>query len=261
MSKLSKNPLKIQSMFSSIAPRYDLLNRLLSFGRDTYWRRFAVNQLPHIEDGMFLDVATGTGDVAIEIVKHIPNSRVIGMDFSEEMLEMGRKKIIKKGCQKQIELHFGDITYMPFKDKTFDAAIIAFGIRNISDYRTGIGEMARVVKEGGKVVILEFTPLERKPFTPLEKLSNGASPSFLTGFTSLQSRFLKFPFRLYLSKVLPVIGGIISGRKGAYKYLSDSVLDFPNPDKLKKIMGETGLKEVKYYTLTSGIVAVHVGIK
>ncbi|MEE8329592.1 MAG: bifunctional demethylmenaquinone methyltransferase/2-methoxy-6-polyprenyl-1,4-benzoquinol methylase UbiE [Thermodesulfovibrionia bacterium] len=236
MNKLAKNPFKIQAMFSSIAPRYDLLNKLLSFGRDRYWRRFAVSHLPKIEAGKFLDLATGTGDVAVEIVKqHTPDTRVIGIDFSKQMLELGRKKILKKGYQNQIDIGFGDATSMPFEDKTFDAAIIAFGIRNIPDYRAGINEMARVVKEGGTIVILEFT--------------------------NAQTRLFKWPFRLYLTKILTSIGEIISGRKGAYRYLSDSVLDFPEPEKLKKIMEETGLKDVRYYTLTLSIVAVHVGTK
>lgn len=236
MNTLSKNPSKIQAMFSSIAPRYDLLNRVLSFGRDRYWRRFAVNQLPVKKGGVFLDVATGTGDVALEVVKqHAQNTQVIGIDFSNQMLDLGREKIIKMGYQKQIELRFGDITSLSFKDTTFDAAIIAFGIRNIPDYKSGIMEMARVVKYGGKIVILEFS--------------------------SAQERFFKGLFRLYLTKALPLIGEIISGRKGAYRYLSNSVLDFPGPEELKKIMEDIGLKEVKYYTLTFGIVAVHIGIK
>jgi demethylmenaquinone methyltransferase/2-methoxy-6-polyprenyl-1,4-benzoquinol methylase len=236
MNKSAKDSLKIQAMFSSIAPRYDLLNRLLSLGRDRYWRRFAVNQLPKMEAGMFLDGATGTGDVAIEIIKqHVADTRVIGIDFSEQMLEFGRKKIVKMGYQNQIDLRFGDITSLPFEDKTFDAAIIAFGIRNVKDYKQGIHEMTRVVKDGGKVVILEFTPS--------------------------QNWLLKWPYHIYFTKVLPLIGEVISGRKGAYKYLPDSVLDFPNPEELGKIIQGIGLKEVKYYTLTLGIVAVHVGIK
>ena len=235
MSELAKNPLKIQSMFSAIAPRYDLLNKLLSLGRDRYWRRFAVNQLPAIKKGLFLDAATGTGDVALEIIKQRPDARVIGVDFSDKMIELGKEKILETGNQDKIELRLGDITSLPFEDKTFDAAIIAFGIRNIPDYKKGIGEMARVVKDGGEITILEFT--------------------------SVQSHFFKLPFRLYLIKVLPIIGGIFSGRKGAYKYLSDSVLDFPNPEEFKKIMEEIGLKKVKYYPLTFSIVTVHVGIK
>ncbi len=235
MNELTKNPLKIQSMFSSIATKYDLLNSLLSFGRDRYWRKFAVGQFPKIKGGLFLDAATGTGDVALEIVKQRPDSRVIGVDFSEQMVELGKKKILNTSYQNKIEIRSGDITSLPFENETFDASIIAFGIRNIPDYKKGIREMARVVKGGGKVIILEFT--------------------------SVQSQFFKLPFRLYLTRVLPAIGGIISGKKDAYKYLSDSVLDFPGPEEFKKIMEETGLKEVSYYPLTFSIVTVHVGVK
>ncbi len=236
MNKPSKNPLKIQAMFSAIAPRYDLLNRLLSFGRDRYWRRFAVKQLPDIEGGMFLDVATGTGDVAVEIVRQYNRkTRVIGTDFSEQMLELGRKKIEELGCQGQIDLRFGDVTNLPFDDRTFDAAIIAFGIRNIPDYKKGIQEMTRVLKAGGRIVVLEFT--------------------------SVQSRFSRSLFRLYLTRILPVMGGFISGKKTAYKYLSDSVIDFPAPGEFKKIMEDSGLREVNFYPLTFSIVTVHVGTK
>jgi demethylmenaquinone methyltransferase/2-methoxy-6-polyprenyl-1,4-benzoquinol methylase len=235
MAGISKNPQTIQSMFSSIAPRYDLLNRLLSFGRDRYWRRFAVNLLPKKKDGMFLDVASGTGDIALEIIRQSPDTKVIGIDFSEQMLQLGKKKIIDTGHQDRIELRFGDVTAIPYEDKTFDASIIAFGIRNIPDYKKGIREMARVLHDGGTLVILEFT--------------------------SLQSRFFQMIFRFYLQKILPFIGGIISGKKKAYTYLSDSVLDFPGPVELKKIMEDSGLRDVKYYPLTFSIVTVHVGIK
>lgn len=236
MNKLSKNPFKIKAMFSSIAPRYDFLNRLLSFGRDIYWRRFAVNQLTDTDGGLFLDVATGTGDVAIEIVRqHVFNTRVVGIDFSAGMLKMGRAKIAEKGYQRQIDFCFGDATFLPFEDKTFDAAIIAFGIRNLSDYKSGIKEMMRVIKEGGRVVILEFP--------------------------RIQNRLFGKPFHFYLTKVLPCIGEIVSGGKGAYKYLPDSVLDFPEPEELKKIMEHAGLQAVTYSKLTFGVVAVHIGIK
>ncbi len=236
MNKPAKNPEKIQSMFSSIAPRYDMLNRLLSFGRDRHWRRFAVDKLPKADSGKFLDVATGTGDVSIEIVKqHAPGTKIIGVDFSKEMLKLGREKIVALNYQDQIELRHGDATSLPFEDDVFDAAIIAFGIRNVPDYNKGISEMARVLKKGGKAVILEFT--------------------------SIQSRFFHSLFRIYLGKVLPMIGGLISGRKKAYKYLSDSVIDFPNAEELKQIMETTGLKDVTYYKLTFSIVTVHVGTK
>lgn len=236
MDKSAKDPVKIQTMFSTIAHRYDLLNRVLSLGIDRYWRRFAVNQLPKVEKPFFLDVATGTGGVAIEIAKkYSPNVKVVGVDFSDKMLEIGKKKVRRAGYQNRIELRPGDVTSLPFEDNTFDAAIIAFGIRNVQDHKQGIKEMRRVVKNNGKVVILEFT--------------------------STQNRFLKAPYCFYITKILPFIGEIVSGKKGAYKYLPSSMLDFPSPEEFKKTMEEAGLQGVKYYKLTFGITAVHVGDK
>ncbi len=236
MDKSAKDPAKIQMMFETIAHRYDLLNRVLSLGIDRYWRRFAVNQLPKVEKPFFLDVATGTGDVAIEIAKkYSPNVKVVGVDFSDKMLELGKKKVRKAGYQDRIELRPGDVISLPFEDNTFDAAIIAFGIRNVQDHKQGIKEIGRVIKSNGKVVILEFT--------------------------SIQNRFLKAPYCFYITKILPFIGEIVSGKKGAYKYLPSSMLDFPGPDKFKKIMEEAGLQNVKYYKLTFGITIVHVGTK
>ena len=235
INEASKDPAKISSMFSSIAPRYDLLNRLLSLGFDRCWRRFAVNQLPKSENAKFLDVATGTCDVALEIVKRYPDAKVVGVDFSEGMLELGREKVKKAGLQDRIEVRFADVTSLPFEDNTFDASIIAFGIRNVQDYRKGIEELGRVLKSGGKVVILEFT--------------------------SIQNRFFRRPYRFYITKILPLIGEIISGKKGAYKYLPSSMLDFPGPEEFKKTIEEAGLQDVKYYKLTFGITAVHVGTK
>jgi demethylmenaquinone methyltransferase/2-methoxy-6-polyprenyl-1,4-benzoquinol methylase len=235
INEASKDPAKISSMFSAIAPRYDLLNRLLSLGFDSCWRRFAVKQLPKIDNAKFLDVATGTCDVALEIVKRYPDAKVVGVDFSEGMLELGKEKVKKAGLQDRIEVRFADVTALPFDDNTFDASIIAFGIRNVQDYRKGIEELGRVLKSGGKVVILEFT--------------------------SIQNRFFRKPYRFYITKILPFIGEIISGKKGAYKYLPSSMLEFPGPEEFKKVIEETGLQDVKYYKLTFGITAVHVGTK
>jgi len=234
-NKASKDPAKIRTMFSSIAPRYDLLNRVLSLGLDSYWRAFAVNQLPGSENASYLDVATGTCDVAMEIVKTYPNAKVVGVDFSEGMLELGKEKVKKAGLQDRIEVRFADVTALPFDDNTFDASIIAFGIRNVHDYITGIKELGRVLKSGGKVVILEFT--------------------------SIQNRFFRMPYRFYITKILPFIGEIISGKKGAYKYLPASMLEFPGPEEFKRVIEEAGLQDVRYYKLTLGIAAVHVGTK
>ncbi len=236
MDKSAKDPAKIRTMFSTIAPRYDLLNRVLSLGIDRCWRRFAVRQLPKVENARFLDVATGTCDVALEIIKRFPpDTKVVGVDFSEGMLELGKEKVRKAGLQHRIDVRFADVTSLPFEDNIFDASIIAFGIRNVQDYKKGISEMGRVVKSGGRVVILEFT--------------------------SIQNPFFRVPYRFYITKVLPFIGEIISGKKGAYKYLPSSMLEFPAPEEFKKAIEETGLKDVRYYKLTFGIAAVHVGTK
>jgi demethylmenaquinone methyltransferase/2-methoxy-6-polyprenyl-1,4-benzoquinol methylase len=236
MDKSAKDPAKIQTMFSTIAPRYDLLNRILSLGIDGHWRRFAVAQLPRAENARFLDVATGTCDVALEIVKRFPpDSKIVGVDFSEGMLELGRDKVRKAGYQDRIDVRFADVTSLPFEDNAFDASIIAFGIRNVQDYKKGISEMGRVVKRGGKVVILEFT--------------------------SIQNPFFRAPYRFYITKVLPLIGELVSGKKGAYRYLPSSMIEFPAPEDFKKAMEGTGLRDVKYHKLTFGIAAVHVGTK
>ncbi len=234
MEKSAKDPAKIRTMFSSIAPRYDLLNRMLSFGADIYWRRFAVNRLPKVKNARFLDVATGTCDVALEIVRRFPDdTKVVGVDFSEKMLELGKEKVRNAGYQDRIDIRPGDATSLPFEDKVFDGAIIAFGIRNVQDYKKGLSEMSRVVRGGGKVVILEFT--------------------------SVQSRFFQPLFHLYITKVMPFIGEIISGKKGAYQYLPDSMLDFPPPERFKQAMEETGLLDVGYHKLTFGAAVVYVG--
>lgn len=236
MDRSAKESVKIQAMFSSIAHRYDFLNRLLSLGRDRYWRKFAVNQLPEIAHGIFLDVAAGTGDVALEIARiYPPGIRVIGVDFSEKMLEIGRLKVQKAGLDERIRLQYADATSLPFDDNAFDGAIIAFGIRNVQDYKKGISEMVRVTKQGGNVVILEFTQTENSIW--------------------------RLPITFYLKKVLPFIGETISGNRGAYKYLPASMLSFVTPEELKIAMQICGLQDVRYYKPTLGIVTVHVGTK
>ena len=236
MMKSSEKALYVREMFSSISHRYDLLNRLLSLGRDRYWRSFAVSQLSSMDGGLYLDIATGTADVAMEIAKSGSiNTRVIGVDFSEKMIELGIRKIKKCGFEDRIKLGFADAQALPFSDGFFDAAIVAFGIRNLSDFLTGIKEMRRVVKVGGKVVILEFT-------IPANHICRGV-------------------YYLYFRRLLPLIGGIISGKRYAYKYLPESVMEFPDQEGLKRMMEDVSLKDVRYYNLTFGIVAVHVGVR
>lgn len=226
----------VREMFSKIAHRYDLLNKLLSLRRDVYWRRFAVGELLKADGGFFLDVATGTGDCAIEILRQGgEKKRIIGIDFTPEMIYAGRKKVEREGLSGCITLLETNAMGLPFDDNYFDGVISAFGVRNFSDIRKGISEMRRVIKENGKVVILEFTNPSNKIFKKI--------------------------YHLYFKRILPFIGGIISGKRYAYQYLPDSVMEFPDQKEFKRIMEEEGLRDVRYYNLTFGIVAVHVGVK
>src|ERR1039457_2987535 len=182
-------------MFGSIAPRYDLLNRLLSCGIDRRWRTFAVRQVSYSENGTILDVATGTGDVALEIARQTPLSvRIVGVDFCKEMVELGMEKVKASPYSTRINLEVAPCEAIPYPDGTFDSATIAFGIRNVVDRVLGLKEMHRVLKDDGRVVILEFS-------TPRSKIFNT-----LYGF--------------YFLKVLPVIGGLFS-KFNAYKYLPE----------------------------------------
>ena len=220
----------IREMFDSIAPRYDLLNRLLSAGRDIHWRRFAVKKLLTSLEGPYLDVATGTADVALEITKQAPTCRVVGLDFAFRMLELAKPKI----AGQSIELVRGDALAMPFPDNTFLGSIVAYGVRNFPDRLQGLKEMVRVVKPGGRVVILEFS-----------------TPPGLVGEV----------YHLYFHHILPRIGGLLSGNPRAYSYLHESVEAFPPPQVFCDMMAEAGLARVRALPLTFGITMCYVGEK
>ncbi|MCD6527778.1 MAG: bifunctional demethylmenaquinone methyltransferase/2-methoxy-6-polyprenyl-1,4-benzoquinol methylase UbiE [Desulfuromonas sp.] len=234
MFNLSEKGRGIRAMFDDIAPRYDLLNRLLSMGIDRRWRRFAVGQLRIPPAGLVLDMATGTGDVALEIASRTPDSvRIIGEDFTQGMLLKGREKIAASEYSHRIELVNAPCEAIPHPSNLFDGVTIAFGIRNVVDRQAGLAEMCRVLKPGGRAVILEFS-------TP-------ANPVF------------KFIYNTYFHKVLPFIGGLISQRS-AYKYLPDSVAEFPPQEQFKAMMTEAGFAEVRHHDLTFGIASVYVGV-
>lgn len=235
MYKLSEKGERIQQMFDSIAPRYDFLNRVLSFGIDRSWRRFAVKQITFSENGRILDVATGTGDVALAIAARTPGSvKIVGVDFSKEMVELGREKVQRSPFAGRITMEVAPCEALPFPDGSFDAVTIAFGIRNVVDRSQGLREMYRVLKPGGRVVILEFS-------TPRSKL-------------------FKTLYYFYFLRVLPVIGGLFS-KFSAYQYLPDSVLEFPPQEEFKGLMASMGFRDLKYYNLTLGIATVYVGVK
>lgn len=236
MFRLSEKGEKIQQMFGAIAPRYDFLNRLLSFGIDRRWRTEAVQLLNYGEEGArILDVATGTGDVALEIAKSTPPSVMItGADFCREMVELGREKIAASPFADRIEMLVAPCEELPFPDDTFDSVTIAFGIRNVVDRRVGLVEMRRVLKPGGRLVILEFS-------TP-------------------RSALFRRVYYFYFRTVLPMIGGLFS-RYNAYRYLPDSVLEFPSVEEFSRMISETGFRNVQVRELTFGIASIYAGDK
>lgn len=228
---IEKDAAKIERMFSDIAPRYDLLNRLLSMGIDQRWRTAAIRKLAPRAGGVYLDVATGTGDVALEIFRQNPKAKVIGVDFAHQMLVMGLPKVKNTS----IRLGRGDALNLAFRDGTFDGATCAYGIRNFADLPRGLREIGRVLKPGASFAILEFT-------TPANPLMRGL-------------------YFFYFTRLLPFIGRIVSGHPEAYTYLPLSVMDFPGSARLKEIFEECGFVDVSVAPLTFGISGLVTGRK
>lgn len=226
---------QVEQMFDKIAFRYDFMNHFLSAGIDVRWRKKAIKQLKDIAPQRLLDVATGTGDLAILASKMLKPQKIIGIDISGKMLEIGRQKVEKLGLQQHIELLKGDSETINYDDNTFDAVTVAFGVRNFQDLEKGLGEMHRVLKTGGKLVILEFS----QPKTPLIK------------------QFYKF----YLNHVAPRLGRMISKNKSAYQYLNDSVQKFPEGENFVNILKRLGYKKASCKKLSLGISSIYCGEK
>ena len=225
----------VREMFSRISPKYDFLNHFLSGNIDKRWRKLVTKKLESIlndKNALVLDVACGTGDLALEIQKNA-EAKVIGTDFCRPMLTIAKDKNAAENLT--IPYLEADGMNLSFADETFDAVTIAFGLRNFSNWEDGLVELQRILKSGGKLVILEF------------------SAPVIPGFRQL--------FQLYFTKVLPKIGGVVSGSRGAYEYLSESVARFPDQKGLKKMMLENGFSDVEYKNLTGGIAAIHLGVK
>lgn len=235
MYKLSEKGERIREMFDTIAPRYDFLNRLLSLGIDRRWRRFAVSLVQATHGGRVLDIATGTGDVALEVARQTaPDITIVGADVSREMVEIGRQKVAASPFAGRITFEIAPCEALPFPDLQFDAITIAFGIRNVVDRLQGLKEMSRVLKPGGRAIILEFST----PTSPL--------------FRAI--------YLFYFLKVLPAIGGLFS-KQSAYRYLPDSVMEFPSREEFKGLMAAAGFGDLRHYDLTFGIATVYVGEK
>ena len=222
-------------MFDTIAGRYDFLNHFFSFHIDKIWRRKAVNELRGRQLYHVLDVATGTADLALAIHKRLQPGHITGIDISEAMLAIGRKKIEKKGLKQQINLQYGDSESLTFDDHTFDAVTVAFGVRNFEHLERGLCEMFRVLKTGGKLVVLEFSIPKNRIFRRI--------------------------FNFYFFHIVPFVGRLVSKDARAYNYLPDSVQSFPHGAKFKDIMEHCGFEVVTVRPLTFGIASIYTGIK
>ncbi len=225
---------QVEEMFNSIASRYDFLNRFLSMGIDKGWRTKAINSISDIQPKHILDVATGTGDLAIAAMRLHPN-KITGIDLSAQMLEVGRKKISNLNLQQTIELLKGDSEALPFNDNNFDAVTVAFGVRNFEHLQIGIDEMYRVLKPGGKIAVLEFSKPKAFPFKQI--------------------------YDLYFKYILPVWGGLISKNKQAYTYLPESVKHFPEGNDFLAYLNKAGFKQTHVQPLTFGICSLYTAIK
>ncbi len=226
---------QMRSMFDRIAPRYDLLNHTLSLGIDRGWRRKLVHALERGAPGCVLDVATGTADLAIGIVRGIPGTEVTGVDLSPGMIEVGMQKVADRGLTERVELQVADVAALPFAGGEFDAVTAAFGVRNFENIEGGLREMARVVRPGGMAAILEFS-------TPRGKI-------------------IPALYRFYFHRVLPVVGGWVSGDREAYRYLPLSVDGFPTPDAFVEMLRGAGFTDCHARALSGGIAYLYTGVK
>jgi demethylmenaquinone methyltransferase / 2-methoxy-6-polyprenyl-1,4-benzoquinol methylase len=221
---------QVADMFDNISPRYDFLNHTLSLGIDILWRKKAVRLLKPFAPKTVLDIATGTGDFAVEAVRLKPE-KIVGVDISEGMLAVGRQKMIKKGLADLIELQYGDSENLNFEDNKFDVITVAFGVRNFENLKKGLQEMFRVTSEGGHVMIIEFSRPEKFPVKQL--------------------------YNFYFNTILPKIGKLVSKDNAAYQYLPESVAAFPDGLAFLEILNEVGYKEAKCIPLTFGISSIY----
>jgi demethylmenaquinone methyltransferase/2-methoxy-6-polyprenyl-1,4-benzoquinol methylase len=244
-----KKAFYVREMFGAIARRYDLMNHLMTLGRDQHWRRYTVSQLdlpsgsPAAEDGRpadterapcaVLDVATGTGDLALEVLHQAPNCTVVGLDIVPQMLSLAQQKAA--ASEASLPLAGGDALQLPFGEAVFDGVVTGFAMRNVTDIPAAFAEMARVTRPGGRMACLEIA----KPQAPI--------------FRQL--------YALYFYHLVPLIGGWITGEPSAYTYLPHSLTAFLTPDEIAEVMRQTGWREVHYRRLMLGTVAVHVGTR
>lgn len=228
---------QVARMFNSISGKYDFLNHFLSLGIDKRWRKKAIRVLQTAKPNLILDVATGTGDFALQALHTLSVSpeKITGVDISEGMLEVGRRKIAQRGVSDKIELHLADSENLPFPDNNFDAVTVGFGVRNFENLKKGLQEINRVMKPGALLVILEFSRPSRFPF--------------------------KQVYNFYFKFILPKIGRLVSRDQSAYTYLPESVEAFPDGDNFIAILQETGFKNTACKPLTFGVSSIYTAQK
>lgn len=233
MAPLDKNPIQIGQMFSALAGCYDRANRWLSFFQDQRWRTAVVRWAAPKAGDRVLDLCTGTGDLALEFARRA-GVQVTGVDISTEMLALARKKVERATCSERVHLETANAMELPYAQGTFDIATIAFGLRNLPDYGGGLKQMYRVLKPGGRLLILEFS-----------------QPQGMWGK----------PYLLYLRHLLPLLGGWITGQQAPYRYLEESIRRFPGRDDLSALLAAVGFEQVAFKPLSGGIALIHRGLK
>jgi demethylmenaquinone methyltransferase/2-methoxy-6-polyprenyl-1,4-benzoquinol methylase len=226
---------QVADMFNNISKTYDFLNHFLSLGIDVIWRKKAINELKKDQPKLILDVATGTGDFAFEALSILKPEKIIGVDISQGMLDIAQQKIIKRGLSDKFEVKLGDSEKLPFGENQFDAVTVAYGVRNFENLELGLVDIQRVLKPGGKAVVLEFS--KPKVF-PVKQL-----------------------YKLYFNYITPAIGKLFSKDARAYTYLPESVAAFPDGEGFIAVMGKAGFKNTKCRPLAFGICSIYTGIK
>lgn len=226
---------QVRQMFDAIAPAYDFMNRAMTLGIDIWWRRLAVKRLKRLKPETILDVATGTGDFAIQLNKSLHPRHITGIDLSEGMLDEARHKVQAKKLQQAISFEQGDCMALPMADETFDAVTVAFGVRNFEHLQQGYQEMARVLKPGGILCVLELST----PTNPV----------------------IRWFYDLYTLRIIPAIGSLKSGDKKAYRYLPKSIAAVPQGDEMLQLMRNAGMKDAAFRRLTLGVCTIYTAIK
>ncbi len=226
---------QVRQMFDSIAPAYDFMNRAMTLGIDIWWRRLAVKRLKQLNPSRILDVATGTGDFAIQLNESLHPQHITGIDLSQGMLDEAIRKVKDKGLEKSISFEQGDCMALPIQDESFDAVTVAFGVRNFEHLQQGYQEMARVLRRGGILCMLELS-------TPT-------------------NRFIRWFYDLYTLHIIPWVGSLKSGDKSAYRYLPQSIAAVPQGDDMLQLMRDAGLHDATFKRLTLGVCTIYTAVK